>query len=77
VISAVQPGSVAAEAAMETGMIITRRRAGSQFIDIHNMDDFDRAQKQLKSGMDVAFMVMIRDGRTNSYASRFIAVTIP
>src|SRR3989442_3156171 len=75
--SAVDSGGVGEDAGLARGMIITRIVAGNQRVDVRNVDDFRRAEKLLKSGTDVAFMVMQRDPNTNRYQSGFLAVTIP
>ncbi|PYS29596.1 MAG: peptidase S1 [Acidobacteria bacterium] len=76
-VSAVDSGGVGEDAGLARGMIITRIVAGNQRVDVRNVDDFRRAEKLLKSGTDVAFMVMQRDPNTNRYQSGFLAVTIP
>ena len=76
-VSSVEPDSVAEDAGIQRGTIITRVIAGNQRIEIRNVDDFRRAEGNLKSGMDVAFMVLQRDPNSNSYRSGFLAVTIP
>ncbi len=76
-LSAVDPNSPAAEAGLAPGMIIIRLIASPQRFDIHNMDDFARAQKVLKSGMDVAFQIMYRDPQNNQYRTRLVPVSIP
>jgi hypothetical protein len=40
------------------------------------MEDFTRAERMLKPGMEVAFMVLQRDP-SGTYRSGFLAVTIP
>ena len=77
VVSSVDSGGVGEDAGLARGMIITRIVAGNQRVDVRNVDDFRRAEKLLKSGTDVAFMVMQRDPNTNRYQSGFLAVTIP
>ncbi|HEY2383113.1 MAG TPA: trypsin-like peptidase domain-containing protein [Terriglobia bacterium] len=76
-VSAVDQDSVADDAGIQRGTIITRVIAGTQHLDIHNLDDFTRAERQMKSGMDVAFMVMQRDQQSGAYRSGFVAVTVP
>jgi serine protease Do len=76
-ISSVDSGSVAEDAGLARGMIISRIIAGNQKVEIRTVDDFRRAERLLKSGTDVAFMVMQRDPNTNRYQSGFLAVTIP
>lgn len=77
VVSSVEPDSVAEEAGLARGMIITRVIAGRERIEIRDVDDFKRAEKLFKSGMDVAFMVLRPDPRTNQMTSGFLAITIP
>jgi S1-C subfamily serine protease len=76
-VSSVEPDSVAEEAGIQRGTIITRVIAGNQRIEIRNVEEFRRAESILKSGMDVAFMVLQRDPNSNTYRSGFLAVTIP
>ena len=76
-VSSVESDSVAEEAGLQRGTIITRMIAGNQRMDIRNVEDFRHAESGLKSGMDVAFMVMQRDPSSNTYRSGFLAVTIP
>jgi len=76
-VSSVQPDSVAEDAGIQRGTIITRMIAGNQRMDIRNVEDFRHAESVLKSGMEVAFMVMQRDQSSNTYRSGFLAVTIP
>ncbi len=76
-VSSVEPDSVAEDAGLQRGTIITRMIAGNQRMDIRNVEDFRHAESVLKSGMDVAFMVMQRDPSSNTYRSGFLAVTIP
>jgi serine protease Do len=75
-VSSVDPNSVAEDAGITRGTIITRLIVGGQRYEIHNMDDFTRAERVLKSGMEVAFMAMQRD-QNGTYRSAFLAVTIP
>jgi hypothetical protein len=73
----VETDSVAADAGIQRGTIIMRIIAGNERFDIRGVEDFRRAERVLKSGMDVAFMVMQRNPATNEYRSGFVAVTIP
>ena len=75
-VSSVDQGSVAEDAGIQRGTIITRIIAGNERIDIHGMDDFRRAERVLKSGMDVAFRVQTRTA-TGEYRSGLVAITIP
>ncbi|HYR91655.1 MAG TPA: Do family serine endopeptidase [Terriglobia bacterium] len=77
IISSVDSGSIGEDAGLAPRMIITRIIAGNQKVDIRNVDDFRRAERLLKSGTDVAFMIMQRNPTTNRYQSGFLAVTIP
>ena len=76
-ITAVDQDSLGEEAGLARGMIITRVIAGSQRVEIKNVDDFQRAERLFKSGTDVAFMVLRRDPNTNQFSSGFYGVTIP
>jgi serine protease Do len=75
-VSAVEQDSVAEDAGFQRGTIITRIIAGQQRLDIRNVDDFRRAEMVLKSGMDVAFMIM-QNPNGRGYQSAIVAVTIP
>jgi serine protease Do len=77
VISSVEPDSIAEEAGLTRGTIISRIIAGNQRVEIQGVDDFRRAERLLKPGTDVAFMVMQRNPNSNRYESRFVAITIP
>ena len=76
-VSSVDQGSAAEDAGIQRGTIITRVIAGNDRIDIHGMDDFRRAERVLKSGMDVAFRVQTRNAVTGEYRSGLVAITIP
>jgi serine protease Do len=76
-ITAVDQDSLGEEAGLARGMIITRVIAGSQRVEIKNVDDFNRAERLFRSGTDVAFMVLRRDPNSNQYSSGFYGVTIP
>jgi len=76
-ITAVDQDSLGEEAGLMRGQIITRIIAGSQRVEIKNVDDFQRAERLFKSGTDVAFMVLRRDPNSNQYSSGFYGVTIP
>ena len=76
-ISAVDNGSLAEEAGLTRGTIITRIIAGTQRMEIKDVEDFKRAERLFKSGTDVAFMVMRPNPSTNEYVSSFVAITIP
>jgi serine protease Do len=76
-VSSVDQGSAAEEAGLARGTIITRIIAGTQRYEIRNVDDFRRTERTLKSGQDVAFMVLQRNPNTNDYRSSFVPLTIP
>jgi S1-C subfamily serine protease len=76
-ITSVDQDSLGEDAGLARGMIITRVIAGSQRIDIKDVDDFRRAERLFKSGTDVAFMVLRRDPNSNQYVSGFLGLTIP
>jgi serine protease Do len=75
-VSSVEQNSVAEDAGLQRGTIITRVMANGQRYEIRNMEDFTRAERMLKPGMEVAFMVLQRDP-SGTYRSGFLAVTIP
>jgi serine protease Do len=76
-ITSVDPGSVADDSGLEQGMVIQRFIAGSQKIDIRNMDDFRRAEKLMMPGLDCALMVQRMDPRTRTYGNAFVSIHIP
>jgi len=76
-VTSVDRGSVAEESGIGPDWIILRVIAGSQRVDVHNMDDFRNAEKLLKSGSSVAFMVLRPDSRTNGYSTNIIPIQIP
>jgi serine protease Do len=77
-ITSVERNSVADDAGLDQGFVITRVQIpGSRRIDIKTMDDFRQAEKMLKSGMEVAFGVLRPDPRTNVYGNAFIAIRVP
>jgi len=76
-VTAVERGSVADEAGLDQGWIIRQLIAGTQRVEIRNMEDFRRAEKMLRSGPDFAFMVLRPDPRTNSYTTAFVPFRIP
>jgi len=75
-VSSVEADSVAEDAGIMKGTIITQIRSGSQRFEIRNLDDFSRAEKALKSGDTVAFGVLQHDPG-GAYRSGFLVVTIP
>ena len=77
-VSTVEPDSLAEEAGfVARGTIITRIIADRQQIEITSVEDFRRAERLFKSGADVAFMVLRRNGNTGEFRSGFLALTIP
>jgi len=76
-VASVDPGSIASDAGLDRGMIITRIIAGRDRFEIRNVEDFRRAEGALKSGTDAAFMIMARNPATNQYQSSFVPITIP
>jgi serine protease Do len=74
-VSAVDPGSAADDAGIGRGTIITRVIAGTQRYDIRNVDDFRRVERNLRSGQEIAFMVLQQRG--GQYRSAFVPLTIP
>src|SRR5437773_3186672 len=76
-VSSVDQDSAAEEAGIMHGMIITRVIAGSERFEVRNVDDFKRAERAMRSGQDIALMVLQRNANTNEWRSSFLAVTIP
>lgn len=75
-IASVEPDSVADDAGLTRGTIVTRIIAGNQRMDIKNVEDFTRAERNLKPGQAVAFMVL-QAQRGGTYRSAFVPLTIP
>jgi len=76
-VASVDQDSAAEEAGITRGMIITRVIAGSERFDTRNVEDFRRAERAMKSGQDIALMVLQRNPNSNEWRSSFVAVTIP
>jgi serine protease Do len=76
-ITSVDRGSVADDANLDQGWVITRILSGVQRFDIRSLDDFRSAEKSFKSGMHVAFAVLRPDPRTNAYSTAIIPIQIP
>jgi serine protease Do len=76
-ITSVDRDSVADDANLDQGWVITRIAAGMQRYDIHNIEDFRNAEKSFKSRMDIAFFVLRPDPRTNAYSNAVIPLRIP
>jgi len=77
IITSVDRGSVADDANLDQGWVITRIANGNQRFDIHSLDDFRAAEKTFKSGISIAFVVLRPDPRTNAYSNAIIPVQIP
>jgi len=75
-VASVDQDSAAEDAGIQRGTIITRVIAGVERFDIHNVEDFRRAERVLKSGTDVAFRVLTPN-RAGEYQSGLLAITIP
>jgi serine protease Do len=76
-VASVDQDSPAEEAGIMRGTIITRVIAGTERFDVRNAEDFKRAERVIKSGQDVALMVLQRNANTNEWRSGFVAITIP
>ncbi len=77
IITGVDTDSVAQEARLARGMVITRVIVDGQRVEIAGIDDFRRAERLFKSGANVAFMVLRKNPQTNAYVSGFLALTVP
>jgi serine protease Do len=76
-VATVDQDSPAEEAGIMRGTIITRVIAGNERFDVRNVEDFKRAERVMKSGQDIALMVLQRNPNTNEWRSGFVAVSIP
>ena len=76
-VLSVEPDSLAAESGLARGVIISRIVAGRETFEITSVDDFQRAERSLESGMTVAFMVQIRNSQTQQFQTTFLPMTIP
>ncbi len=76
-ITSVERGSTAADAGLAEGVIILRLTSGGKSADIRNMEDFRRAEKMIKPGMDIALTVLYPDPRTNQYKTRIVPIQVP
>src|SRR5438552_3306686 len=76
-IASVDQDSPAEDAGLMRGVIITRVIAGNERFEIRNAEDYRRAERVMKSGQDIALMVLQRNATTNEWRSSFVAVTIP
>src|SRR5206468_7796544 len=55
-VSSVDQDSAAEEAGIMRGMIIMRVIAGSERFEVHNVDDFKRAERAMRAGKEVALI---------------------
>ena len=76
-VASIDQDSPAEEAGIMRGTIITQVIAGTERFDVRNVEDFKRAERVIKSGQDVALMVLQRNANTNEWRSGFVAITIP
>lgn len=76
-VLSVEPDSLADEAGLARGVIISRIVAGQEIFEITSVADFQRAEGSLESGMTVAFMVRIRNSQTQQFQTTFLPMTIP
>jgi serine protease Do len=76
-VASVDQDSPAEDGGLMRGMIITRVIAGNERFEIRNAEDFRRAERVMRSGQDVALMVLQRNANTNEWRSSFVAVAIP
>jgi serine protease Do len=74
-VSAVEQDSAAEDAGITRGTIITRIIAGNQRYEIKNVEDFGRAERNLRPGQEIAFMVLQQRG--GQYRSGFVPLTVP
>jgi serine protease Do len=73
VISKVEPGSVAENAELREGMVITQITSGGQKLEIRTVDDFTNAMKAFKSGTELALRVLI----SGQEHPNFVPITVP
>ncbi len=76
-VSSVEAGSVAEEAGLVRGAIITQIIVGKQRYEIMGVDDFEHAERNLKSGQEVAFRVFTPDRNTGEYRWSWVPLMIP
>ena len=76
-VERVEPDSLASEAGLARGMIISRIVAGREAFNVSSVSDFQRAERSLEAGMTVAFMVHIRNPQTQQFQTTFLPMTIP
>ena len=75
-VDSVEPDSLAAEAGLGRGMVISQIVAGRDRYVVESIEDFRRAEDRLESGQTVAFMVMIRT-QAGEFQPQFLPMTIP
>jgi S1-C subfamily serine protease len=72
-VTSVVPGSVAADAGLIRGLIITRLVAGGQFFDITDVDSFSAAEQELAEGMQIALLVR---NANDEFAEAFLPMRV-
>jgi serine protease Do len=72
-VISVTPGSVAADAGLIRGLIITRLVAGGQFFDITDVDSFSAAEQELTEGMQIALLVR---NANDEFAEAFLPMRV-
>jgi serine protease Do len=77
IISSVDTGSVAQEAGLTRGWVINGIVINGVRTNIRNLDDFNRVEGRLRSGMDVAFVVLRPNPASGEYQSGFVPIRIP
>jgi S1-C subfamily serine protease len=77
IISSVDNGSVAQEAGLARGWVINGIVINGRRQNIRNLDDFNRIEGTLRSGMEVAFVVLRPNPTNGEYQSAFVPVRIP
>ena len=77
IVSGVDSNSVAEEAGLQRGMVIVRFISSSERIDVNSVGDFRRVERSLRSGMDVALMVYVRNARSGEFRTVFVPMRIP
>jgi serine protease Do len=77
-VAAVDEGSVAEEAGLERGMIITGVVMNGRTTPVAGLEDFRKIESQLKSGSPIALKILRLDETTNMYRSGgLLALTVP
>jgi serine protease Do len=76
-VSSVEQDSAADDAGIARGTIITRIISGNQRYEIRNVDDFNRAERNLKSGQGIIFGVLQQPRGGGQYRPALIPLTVP